>query len=205
MRVVLIVLVLWSGSGLLLALFMRRRGHNLVAHATLGIGFGPLVALFGLAQRSQPTGPATVISPGGPNPGPGWLDVLVGLDGSSGSIASAGAALEMLGGSVRRLRLASVLDFETARTRDSFDTDERLVVQLRDAATTLDARDAELVLLSGRADDALVEHAKAEGMDLIVVAHRQHPRRSALFGSAVARLARFSDVAVMIGPPVADD
>ncbi len=200
---VLIVVAAWSACGLVGALLLRRQGHNLLAHLTLGIGFGPLVALFFLDSRRNVQRVVSVIDPGGP-PADGWLDVLVGLDGSPGSVSSARAALELLDGSIRRLRLASVLDVETANRRDRFDADDRLVEQLHRAAEVISVPGAELVLLTGRADLALVEHAIEERMDLLVVAHRQRRREAALMGSIVSRLARDAELPVLIGPPPPD-
>lgn len=202
MLTVLVALALWSVSGLAVALWLRRQGHNLAAHSALGMGFGPLIALFHLESRRHTETKVSIVSVGTPSANGGWIDVLVGLDGSDGSIDSAGAALAVLGAGVRRLRLATVLDVETANRRDAFDTDERLVAYLRHAAEDLSAPGAELVLLTGRADAALVGHAVEEGMDLIVVAHRQHLRQGLVLGSTVARLARDAELAVLIGPPV---
>lgn len=201
MWTLLLVLALWSASGLVVAVWLRRQGHNLAAHAALGLGFGPLVALFYLGSRHQTEHVVSVVAVGGPPADDGWVDVLVGLDGSTGSVESARVALATLGGCVRRLRLANVLDVETANRRDAFDTDERLVAYLHDAAAALSVPAAELVLLTGRADSALVDHAVDEKMDLVVVGHRQHPRESMLFGSAVSRLARNAELPVLIGPP----
>lgn len=202
MLIVLVALALWSLSGLVVAVWLRRQGHNLAAHATLGLGFGPLVALFHLESRRNVEQVVSVVDVGGPPDPDGWVDVLVGLDGSTGSIDSARGALTMLGGCIRRLRLATVLDVETANRRDAFDTDDRLVAYLHGAAEALRAPSAELVLLTGRADSALVDHAISEKMDLLVVAHRQHPGEALLMGSTVARLARSAELPVLIGPPV---
>ena len=202
MSSVLVALALWSLSGLAVALWLRRQGHNLAAHSALGVGFGPLVALFHLESRRHTETTATVVGTGAPSETGGWIDVLVGLDGSDTSIASARGALAMLGGSVGRLRLSTVLDVETANRPDAFDADERLVGYLEGAATSLSAPGAELVLLTGRADVALVDHAVAEDMDLVVVAHRQHSRQALILGSTVARLARDAALPVLIGPPV---
>ena len=199
---VVIALLVWSVSGLAVAVWLRRQGHNLAAHAVLGLGFGPLVALFHLESRRNVERVVSVVDVGGPPNEDGWVDVLVGLDGSTGSIDSTGKVLDMLGGSVRRLRLATVLDVETANRRDAFETDDRLVGYLHDAAAALSVPTAELVLLTGRADSALVEHAIDETMDLLVVAHRQHSRQALLLGSAVARLARDAELPLLIGPPV---
>jgi len=194
-------LAVWSALGLLSVWMLRRNGHS-IAWAGIALWLGPIVLLL---VQSIPVRPGRMVyfRPG--DQLPGSLNVMVGLDGSTGSIASARAALEPLRPIVRRIRLVSVVDVETGEAPDNYSVDDELIERLSDASRALDFPDAELALISGRADHALMTHAVDEAMDVVVVAHRQHRFASVLLGSTVARLAKHAPVPILIGPPVGHD
>lgn len=191
-------LAIWSALGLLCVWVLRRNGHS-IAWAGVALWLGPVVLLLVQSVPTQ-TGRMVFFRPG--DQLPGSLNVMVGLDGSAGSIASAKAALEPLRPVVRRVRLVSVVDVETGEAPDNYTVDDDLIKRLNDASQALDFPDAELALISGRADHALMTHAVDEAMDLVVVAHRQHRFASVLLGSTVARLAKHAPVPILIGPPI---
>lgn len=199
MWTVLIAVVVWSSIGLFIALLYRRRGHNLLFYGALGIWLGPLVMLvMWSARRQQQTGVVRVLREG--RPSSGWIDVLVGVDGSIESVESVRSVIAILGRSIRRIRVVSVLDAETAKSPTFFRNDDELEHRLRDAASRIGFPDAELALAGGRADRELVRHANEAGFDVLVVAHRAHRLGAALFGSTVERLARTSTIPLIIGP-----
>lgn len=199
MWTVLFAVIVWSSIGLFLALLYRRRGHNFLFYGALGIWLGPLVALvMWSASRQQDTDVVRVLRDG--RPSSGWIDVLVGVDGSIASVESVRSVVSILGRSVRRIRIVSALDTETANSPAFFRNDDELEHRLRDAASRIGFPDAELALVSGRADRALVRHATEAGFDALVVAHRAHRLGAAIFGSAVQRLARDSTIPLIIGP-----
>ena len=191
--------IVWSSIGLFIALLYRRRGHNFLFYAALGLWLGPLVALVMLsASRQQDATAVRVLRDG--QPSSGWIDVLVGIDGSIESVESVRRVVSMLGRSVRRIRVVSALDAETAKSPGFFRNDDELEHRLRDAASRIGYPDAGLALVSGRADRALVQHATEAGFDALIVAHRAHRLGAAMFGSAVQRLARDSAIPLIIGP-----
>lgn len=191
--------VLWSAVGLLAAVWFRRRGHNFMMFAGLAVWMGPLIILLMRTVAKEQERPVRVVRSG--HASSGWIDVLVGIDGSDGSTESVRSAIATLGASVRRLRIVTVLDPETANNPGAFGTDDALETKLATAAAALGHEDVELAFVSGRADLALIEHAENEGFEIVVVAHRQHGVWSAILGSTVDRLARNASVSVLIGPP----
>ena len=197
-----IAVAVWSLSGIAIALVVRRNGHDFLTFLGLGIAYGPLVVVF-LFEESRRSSTMTLLQAGGPVNAEGWVDVLVGVDETEESRESVKSVVQMLGPSIRRLRLASVVDFEVANKPGRFTSDEDAVASLKVAAKELGYEAAEIVLLSGRADEALVDHALEQQMDLVVVAHRRHYASAALLGSTVARLARDAEMPVPIGPPPA--
>ena len=168
----------------------------------MGLGFGPfLLMIWGEALHRLPSR-VTVVKADPVAWGAGWIDVLVGLDGSSESLASAQQVLAKLGPAIGRIRLTSVLDHEMANAAEVYELDDDRIRFLNDAALTLGHADAEISLVSGRPDKALLEHATTNAFDLVVVAHRRHDIRGALRGSTVARLARTAELPVLIGPAI---
>lgn len=199
MNVFLTALVVWGLSGLIIAALLARHGHNFWLYAVLGLGYGPfLVAIWlGSGRRGQS---ATLVASGAPNPD-GWIDVLVGLDGTEAAVTSTAHVLSTLRPAIRRMRFASALDHEISNAMNKLELDDHRRDHLRAAATTLGYPDAELALVSGQPDKALVAHAVENDFSLLIVAHRRHPGISAVRGSTVARLARNAEVPVLIGPP----
>ena len=187
----------WSSLGLLACVLFRRAGHNFLLFAGLAVWMGPfIVIVMRLVATEHKPQEARVLRVG--EHSSGWLDVLVGVDGSIESSASVAAALESLRPALRRVRFAAVLDHETARNPDFFDTDEEIEQMLFETATSVGLEQSEIALLVGRADRALVSHAVAEGFDLVLVSHRHHPTLGTLLGSTVQRLARDAPVPVLV-------
>ena len=202
MDVFIAALAVWGLSGLIVAALLARHGHNFWLYAILGLGYGPfLVAIWVSATRERPA-KATIVASGGPAHEAGWIDVLVGLDGTEEAVQSTAQVLVTLGPAIRTVRFASALDHEVIDAMNKFDLDDHRRDHLRQAAVELGFPDAELALISGQADKALVAHALDNDVNLLVVAHRRHPNIGAMRGSTVARLARNAEVPVLIGPPV---
>lgn len=194
---VLLAVAIWSSLGLLASLIFRRQGHNFLLFAGLGLWLGPFVILIMRSVSREQQLKVQVLREGAMSDG--WIDVLVGVDGSPESVASVELVIAMLAPAIRRIRIVSALDRETANAPLAFDTDNALELELRAASHAFGFDGAELAFVTGRADHALVSHAIEEGFDLIVVSCRHHRLRSRLLGSTVERLARNSGVPVLIG------
>ncbi len=195
----------WAAAGVITAAILSRHGHNFWLFALIGLGYGPFLLLIWLqGARGQQTR-SVVIRPGtapsSRRPDAGWLDVLVGLDGSVESVSSTHRVLESLHPAVRRLQLTSAIDHEISNQPDAFGTDERRIEYLQQAANTLGYPEAELALISGQPAKALLEHAEQNSFDLLVIAHRARGLVASLQGSTASRLVRRADIPVLIGPP----
>src|SRR5512133_3687934 len=97
----------WVGVGLLLALIMGRHGHDPYAWWLLGTLLGPLAFPLAVAAERRREERAWLVRSGRPGPGP--VDVLVGLDASvehDRAMARARAELERRGRLVQ-LRLST--------------------------------------------------------------------------------------------------
>lgn len=201
MLIAVTAFAVWATSGVLIAWLLSRHGHNFWLLAVIGVPYGPLLTLIWFqAISGQPTERSSVQS-STKRGGSGWLDVLVGLDGSQESILSAQTMLDKLGPSLGRIQVASVLDHELFNYRDAFETDERRITYLQSAAKQLGLPNAEIALLSGQPDKALRDQAEADKFDLVLVAHRRPSPARLLQASTTKRLAGRSETPVLICPP----
>ena len=201
MGYVLGIIAVWGLVGLLIALIYRRSGHNLIVFATLGLVLGPLtILLFGDLRDADDT-PPLIVRRGRDAPGPG-LRMLVAVDEHPEGTQSAVAAARMAAPAAGSLSIVTVVDYETARAPRPADEPAPRQAHLEETAIACGAPDAELVVLAGRTDRALVRYATTVDADLLVVSSRRHHLSAILLGSTVARLARRAGVALLIGPPL---
>lgn len=195
----LVVLPLWVLTGLATAFVMRRRGHGDYAWGLLGAVFGPLVIAFAVdAARRERQASTQTLQPGVQGGGP--VDVLVGLDGSRESEDALAAAVALLDGRIGRLTLATVLDFDAATTglpREVVDAARSRLEVHGGGTATVPAPG--MVLLAGRAAEALPAYAKREHFHLIVVGARGTGGSKAVLGSVAQALARGAGTPVLLG------
>jgi nucleotide-binding universal stress UspA family protein len=195
-------IVLGAGMGFLEA----RRGHWVklpLVTALLGPFALPLIIV--ARQREAAVRPRWL---SGAGRGPGELEVLVGYDGTDGSRAALDVAVRLLGPRVRRLTLATVLDFDTAAPHgdtylhpEPWDEETAAEAGLAEAARAVVAATGvapATVVLAGRPADALEGHAFDHHCDLVVLGPRRHGAAHAALGAA--QLARRSRVPVLLVP-----
>lgn len=158
--------LVWVTVGLVTALALSRRGHDLRSTGTLGFVFGPLfIPLAVHLRRRQAAVEPVLVAPGRTAGGP--VDVLVGLECRPEGAASVLPVLELLKGRLGRVTLARVLDFESMQDEKER---ERAEVELSCASLFLGDYEPSLVLLAGRPCQALRDHAAAAGFDAVVIA-----------------------------------
>lgn len=199
-----VVVSLWVLIGFATAVVMRRRGHDAVAWAAVGIVFGPFAVPLASAQlrRALWVRPRTLARGA---PGHGTLDVLVGIDGSPDAHRALTSAVERLGPAMRRLTLAMVVDADAALDLDTWGGEGRCRATLEEHAALTGDLEAATVLLAGDPARALGDYAAREGYDVIVVGPRGHGLSDSLLGSVTRRLARSADTPVLVGPEAATD
>lgn len=108
-------LVTWSASSFGLGVVMHRRGYSGVGWAVIGAFLGPLgipVAALFRAQRAKDRWAVAGLPAGGS------VDVLIGTDGSSASIAAATAAIDLLQERVGRVTVAAVEPYDATTDDD---------------------------------------------------------------------------------------
>jgi nucleotide-binding universal stress UspA family protein len=190
----LIFVLVWLAIGVVASLVMGRRGHEPFIWGTLGAALGPLViplASGSIGREREAT--KSLLDEGSVGPG---------IDGSGESRAALQRVVDLLGPRIGRLTLAAVLDFDTAEELDGSDAQRAAIGQL-DAATRAAERSwahgtVARVLLAGTPATALVEHAHQSGDDLIAIGCRGRGASKIAFGSVATRLARNTEIPVII-------
>jgi nucleotide-binding universal stress UspA family protein len=195
---VIVPVIAWVLVGLIVAIVMIRRGHHPVIWLALSF-YGPLLLLLALSAReTERTQPPVRLAAG--QPGPGDLDVLVGIDGSDDALTTLEQVAELTAGRLRRLTLATVVDHDTAEIPDPTERHEHASAVL-DEGRQLARRCghiAETVVLTGRPTDALAEHARREEFDLLAVGAKGHGATRLLLGSVASHLPAHADVPVLV-------
>jgi nucleotide-binding universal stress UspA family protein len=193
----LIVLAVWLITGLGTAVLMRRRGHALFGWTLIGALFGPLViGMAYQAARVERDARPRVISRGAA--GPGSIDVLVGMDGSAESTETLAAVVSLLGERIRRLTVATVIDYDMADT--GLPTVELAAARraLVEAAALVAPCEAETIILPGKPAEALDAYAAAGGYHVIAVGRRGAGRSTRLLGSVATKMAHEGSVPVFM-------
>lgn len=198
-QLLIMLLLLWSGTGVVTALWLRLRGHDFVSWAAVGVVFGPLVVpLARLRAVTEPRGHRRVVLAG--VPGEGDLAVLVGVDGSPESLHALEQAVRLFGSRMGTLTVATAVDFETANEIEvtvlPSEARDRVHLLLDEAAASIAPFRPETVILSGRAHEALADAAADH--DVLVIGPRGRGRSESLFGSAATALATGAPVPVLI-------
>lgn len=194
-----VVFLIWSAIGVVTAFVMRRRGHDLVAWAAVGIVFGPFTVPLASAQLRRALWVRPRMLARGAA-GRGHLDVLVGIDGSKDARRALRSAVDRFGQGLGRLTLAMVVDADAALDMDTWGGEQWCHDVLQDHAALVDEPRPTTVLLSGDPARALARYAADEDYDLIVVGPRGHGLSEALLGSVALRLARGAETPVLVGP-----
>jgi nucleotide-binding universal stress UspA family protein len=178
--------------------------HSWVVSAILG----PFAIGLALARRHVRQPSPTVVTMGLARRGP--VDLLVGFDGSAGSMNAAAMAVGLFGPRVRRVTLATVLDVDTAapHTNSTFHPgpwpEEQAARDDLDAAVSSLEADfgikAGSVILPGAPAEALERYAIDEGYEVLVIGCRGEGLSKLVLGSCASRLACKAKVPVMLIP-----
>lgn len=195
-------ITLWIVVAVAVTVYMVRRGHRPSRWAGLAFLLGPFAIVPATWARIRAGGVrAKTLQKGVSDPG--GLAVLVGIDGSNEARRALIHALDQLGGTIGRLTLASVLDFETATGRSVEGDREQAARSLDEAARLVRDRseiEPTTVLLAGLPAEALLVRAREHGDDLIVVGSHVPEEPDWLLGDTAAALSSQDSVPVMVIP-----
>lgn len=192
-----VVAAVWMVIGLAISVLMGRRGHDFGTWLVLGCILGPLAVPLAIERarfhpnRHMARGRAEAR---------GSFDVLAGIDGSEDSVDAVRSALSLFGSCVSTLTLARVLDYDSMEAHTGAEMRDLALAELGQASRAVGFDDAEVTVLYGRPDRALVEFALDNGTKLIVVGARGHGVSETLFGSVTKRLIGGHDIPVFVGP-----
>jgi nucleotide-binding universal stress UspA family protein len=170
-----------------LAVVMGRRGHGPFGWFLIGAILGPLaLPVAWRAIRDETSATARPLERG--VPAAGTLDVLVGIDGSDESARALRRVVDLVGPNMRRLTIATVVTFDEGSAQARQD-EQGAIESLDTAAASVPQHDVGRVLLTGRPDEALVQHATENGFELLAIGRRGRGASKAILGSTAARVA----------------
>lgn len=155
---------LWAGTGVLAALIMIRRGHDVRATIVMGMSLGPLMFVRALDRHSMPPRPVAVHRGAA---GPGSVDVLVAVDGGDHVVAAADV-VALLGERIGRLTLARSISIEDAEDDEWTEAKAAAVLDVELAASFVRASRPSTVLVPGRDVRALLDFAARDGYDVFI-------------------------------------
>ena len=191
----LAVVAVWLLIGVTAVVVMARRGHQPFTWGVLGAALGPLVIPLAWRDiRREPNAPGISLAAGtGTENG---LEVLVGIDGSEEAHTAVDTIIEMVGGRLGMCTLASVIDFEAARSAETPQRVQAEALLSREAQHFHErtGRAPAQVLLPGRPASALRRYATDSGCQLLVLGSRGHGASQLVLGSVASEIVR--------GPPV---
>ncbi|WFE29408.1 universal stress protein [Solwaraspora sp. WMMD791] len=208
---VAVVVVVWVLSGVTaVAVFMTRRGRRAwywyLLGAVLGLLFVPIAMERGatgtgrLETRTAPGRPGRSASAAGPR-------VLVAVDGSADADRALRTAREVLGDRVGELILATVVDLAPQvdpdeRTEEEDEDLARAREVLRDRAGAASAGGragaSRTEILTGTPARALLDTARRNDVDLIVIGRRGSGLSTRLLGGVADQVVRHADRPVLL-------
>lgn len=197
---VLGIALVWLAIGLVTGVVMSRHGHDFRTWFGLGAISGPLVIRLVADADLSPSGPEEQTKAGFPGPGP--VDVLVGIDGSPESFRALADVAELFDARLGRVTVATVVDIEGERSHSPDDDRRRAEADLQAAveylaSTSLDVTPTTL-LLSGQPAYALQQHATDEGFDVVAVGARGKGLSTHVLGSVAEHLVRGNRLPVLV-------
>lgn len=202
--VIVIVAVGWVLLGLLVGLWMVRRGHD-PRWAVVAVALGPIfvpIALERVERRPRLAAAELGALPervGNAASGP---RVLVGLDGSAESQHALTQVIELLGSRCGLLMLAEVVPYDA--TED--DTQAGLAAATERLTLAADAArkvgvGVRFEVLAGPPGEALRRFAEEQAMDLLVVGRRGRGLSPRLLGSVSSDLVHHAHLPVLVVEP----
>lgn len=189
----LVFVAVWVTIGLIGALIMARRGHRHRYWLLVALVLGPL-AIPVLAERTAgETAHQKHLRPGHVGPG---RHLVVGIDGSAHAAHAATVAIDLLGGSLGQVTLATVVDYDS----DSGDSQGMHVARSRlgAVAAELAGWDPAQAILMGQPVAALLAFAADEHADMIAVGPIGHGLSHRLLGSVTSGLLARSPIPVLV-------
>ena len=202
--VIVIVAVGWVLLGLVVGLWMVRRGHD-PRWAVIAVALGPIfvpIALERVERRPRLAASGLGALPERRDDSASGPRVLVGLDGSMESQQALTHVVELLGSRCGLLMLAEVVCYDA--TEDDMQTDlaaatERLT--LAAAAARKAGLEVRFEVLAGPPGEALRRFAEDQSMDLLVVGRRGRGLSPRLLGSVSSDLVHHAHLPVLVVEP----
>ena len=161
----------WCLTGVAVAAGLARRGHSFRHVGALGFVLGPLLIGFAQANLRWKERHARPVVLRTPRPLGGTERALVAVLGDRHHIAESLAVLWSVRDRLDVVDVGVVVTFDDADEEvESGEASPEVIDLLAEAARCLDEFEPGLVLLPGRAADAVARYVESEGADIVVIA-----------------------------------
>ncbi len=200
---VIVVVLLWSALGLAAALvFLGRHGYRGGAWYFLGAVLGPLFVPIAIERGRRVTRVFERTS-GEEAATPGDQVVLVAVDGSAESDRAVRDAGTLFGPARARIVLVAVADPDVAEFQEEARLREwRELLRTRADRLPPDGPAPVLEVVCGQPDRVLLESARREGADVIVIGRRGRGLSRRLLGSVAESVTQRATIPVLLAGPV---
>ncbi|MCZ2861186.1 universal stress protein [Blastococcus sp. VKM Ac-2987] len=199
-----LVVVLWVAIGWSAALFLGRRGYRDPQWYFLGAVLGPLFVPMALerGRRQHRVVERTPRAEGSPPPAEGAVTAVVGVDGSAESDRAVRDAARLFPVEGARVVLVMAVDPDVVEFSDETEQD-RCRALLDDRAGWFPRASPVVELVAGQPGSALLDVARQEGADVVVVGRRGRGLSHRVLGSVAEHVTHHSPVPVLLAGPAA--
>jgi hypothetical protein len=166
---IVVVVVLWCGTGLAIAWLVARRGHEFRHAGPLGLVFGPLLLglLTATLRPQEETAKPVVVRPA--RTLGGNQRVLVAVIGDPSQIVDALPVLRFTAQHIAQVEIARPVTFDVARAGPDDGDRVEAARELEEAALFLEDLQPGLVLVPGRGVDAVTRYIDERDADIVIV------------------------------------
>ena len=201
---VAVIIVVWLALGLGAALFLGRRGYRSGTWYFLGAALGPLFVPIALERGRRQEAVVERTGPAATPPDDGRVTVVVGVDGSPESDHVIRDADRLFTDPHTRFVLVTAIDPDVVEFADEAER-TRSRALLEDRAAWLTPRDGSgpvLEIATGEPGRTLLDVARTEGADVVLVGRRGRGLSHRLLGSVAEHVTRHATVPVLLATPV---
>ncbi len=200
---VALVLLVWIAIGTAAALHLGRQGYRSSFWYLLGAVLGPLFVPIAVErgrrqERVVERTPAADPAAAAPR---GAVTVVVGVDGSAESDRCVRDAARVFPGATARVVLVTAIDPDVVEFADQVERD-RCRGLLVERAGWFPGTSPAVEVVAGRPGSALLDVARQERADVVVVGRRGRGMSHRLLGSVAEHVTHHSPVPVLLAGPV---
>jgi nucleotide-binding universal stress UspA family protein len=194
----ILVLVTWVAIGLTAVVYLGRHGRRSPAWFVIGIALGPILLPIAL-EIAQREGTVLSRSVAGNSGAPAQRTVLAAVDGSEESDDALAHAVRLLPPEGARFILLTVLDPDLGENDPQARREAEELLESRATRIPEGGLPTVLEVVAGEPAHVILDRARAEAVDLVVLGRRGRGLSQMLVGSVADQVVRRSPRPVLLG------